>query len=199
MPDKLEALFRMQRALNEEVFARHPPRFTDAPGAEVSGQARFPFAAQARGEDAAAIWRAFQAGEAPAHAVRDWLLHFARAIIHEAVELSDSCNWKWWSDDPPVDMQNARVEVVDLWHFLLSATIVAGMTPADLFEVYRQKWEVNRRRQGAGYSRATKDEAENRAIRVRRRKKKAKRKAGKKTRAGKKPMAKRKRARRRVR
>ena len=172
MPDRLGELFRMQRSLNEVIFERHPPDFSRVP--EPAGQARFPFARVARPDEARLIWQAFIDGTAPPEAVRDWLLNYARALLHEATELEDSCNWKWWSNDPPIDLQNARVEVIDLWHFLISASLVVGLKPQDVYEVYRQKWRVNRARQERGYSRAGKDEAENRAIGIKRRPKRPK-------------------------
>jgi len=47
-----------------------------------------------------------------------------RCIYMEAVEAIDSFNWKHWKDiegDP--DLDNARVELVDIWHFLMSEAI----------------------------------------------------------------------------
>jgi len=166
MPDRLAELFRMQQDLNEIIFRKHPPDFSRVP--EAPGQARFPFARVAVGAESKQIWRAFRERQAPPEAVRDWVLNYARAIIHEAAELEDSCNWKWWSNDPPIDLQNARVEVIDLWHFLISASIVVGLGPEDVHDVYRQKWRVNRSRQERGYSRAGKTEDENLAIAPRR-------------------------------
>jgi dimeric dUTPase (all-alpha-NTP-PPase superfamily) len=58
-------------------------------------------------------------------------------------------------------MQNARVEVIDLWHFLISLSMCVGLKPDDILDVYRQKHAVNRQRQDNGYSRATKDESDN--------------------------------------
>ena len=87
-------------------------------------------------------------------------------MIHEAVELEDSCAWKWWSDDEPIDLQNARVEVIDLWHFLISASMVVGLSAADMVGLYLQKHAVNKQRQDQGYSRATKSEDDNRSLGV---------------------------------
>jgi hypothetical protein len=176
MPDLLHELFRMQRELNEMIFAKHPPDFSRVPksAARAPAEARgFPRGRSARPAEARAIWRAFVEGTAPPEAVRDWTLNYARALVHEAAELEDSCNWKWWSNDPPIDLQNARVEVIDLWHFLISASLVVGLSPQDVYEVYRQKWRVNRARQVRGYSRAGKTEDENRAIAPRGGKKRA--------------------------
>lgn len=93
-----------------------------------------------------------------------WLLRNARAIIHEAVELEDSCLWKWWSKDKDIDLQNIRVEIVDLWHFLLSITMFAGLDADELYRLYRKKLLINHRRQDKNYSKKTKDESDNLSV-----------------------------------
>lgn len=42
-----------------------------------------------------------------------------RAIRVEAAELTDHLGWKWWKKQEP-DWDQARLEVVDIWHFMLS-------------------------------------------------------------------------------
>ncbi len=49
-----------------------------------------------------------------------WLLNYTRAMSQEMAELIDSVPWKWWAKYQKFDAQNARVEVVDLFHFLIS-------------------------------------------------------------------------------
>lgn len=44
------------------------------------------------------------------------------AIFVELGELLTSVGYKWWKDNP-VDMLNAKTEVVDVWHFLMSKLI----------------------------------------------------------------------------
>ena len=138
--DKLDQLYAMQRDLNEYIFRK-----------------------QDLGENA---WEEFIERKATPEAMRDWTLNLCRALINEGVELEDSCNWKWWSNDPPIDLQNARVEVVDLWHFLLSLSMVVGLKPEDIFELYSKKYEVNKKRQDDGYSRNSKTEDDNKDLTV---------------------------------
>ena len=45
--------------------------------------------------------------------------NFDTAILVEAVELIDSFHWAWWKDGVD-NLANAKVEVVDILHFLLS-------------------------------------------------------------------------------
>lgn len=46
------------------------------------------------------------------------------AIMVEAVEAFDHTNWKWWKDTTAEpDWDQVRMEVVDVWHFLISKMI----------------------------------------------------------------------------
>jgi dimeric dUTPase (all-alpha-NTP-PPase superfamily) len=91
-----------------------------------------------------------------------WLLQYCRAMSPEIAELVDCVPWKWWAKYQTFDQQNARVEIVDLLHFLISAAQVVGMSAEDLFEAYQKKHQVNLNRQASGYS--VKDESDNRQI-----------------------------------
>jgi dimeric dUTPase (all-alpha-NTP-PPase superfamily) len=81
-----------------------------------------------------------------------WVLNYCRAMSQEIAELTDSVPWKWWAKYQTFDEQNARVEVVDLFHFLISLAQVLGMSADDVFNAYVKKNEVNLRRQEAGYA-----------------------------------------------
>jgi len=50
----------------------------------------------------------------------EWVLNYCRAMTQEVAELTDSVPWKWWAKYQKFDKQNARVEVADLFHFLIS-------------------------------------------------------------------------------
>ena len=91
-----------------------------------------------------------------------WLLNYCRAMSQEIAELTDSVPWKWWAKYQKFDEQNARVEVVDLFHFLISLAQVLGMSADDVFNAYLKKNEVNFRRQQTGYQ--EKDPADSKHI-----------------------------------
>ena len=91
-----------------------------------------------------------------------WVLNYTRAMTQEISELIDSVPWKWWAKYQKFDDQNARVEVIDLFHFLISIAQALGMTAEDVFQAYVKKNEVNHQRQESGY--AKKDEADSRHI-----------------------------------
>ena len=91
-----------------------------------------------------------------------WILNYCRAMTQEIAELTDSVPWKWWARYQQFDQQNARVEVVDLFHFLISLAQVLGMSADDVFQAYLKKNEVNFQRQDSGY--AAKDEGDSKHI-----------------------------------
>ena len=93
---------------------------------------------------------------------QQWVLNYCRAMTQEVAELTDSVPWKWWAKYQKFDKQNARVEVIDLLHFLISIAQVLEMTPADIYEAYAKKHQVNLSRQEQGYH--TKDEHDSRHI-----------------------------------
>ena len=91
-----------------------------------------------------------------------WLLNYCRAMSQEIAELTDSVPWKWWAKYQKFDEQNARVEVVDLFHFLISLAQVLGMSADDVFQAYVRKNEVNFQRQETGYT--VKDEHDSKHV-----------------------------------
>lgn len=88
----------------------------------------------------------------PADEQPEWILNYCRALSQETAELVDSVPWKWWAKYQDYDKQNARVEIVDMFHFLISLAQVAGMTAEDVFAIYMQKNKLNHKRQDSGYS-----------------------------------------------
>jgi dimeric dUTPase (all-alpha-NTP-PPase superfamily) len=52
-----------------------------------------------------------------------------RCIYMEVVEAIDSFNWKHWKDiNANADWDNAQVEIVDIWHFIMSEAIFLKQT-----------------------------------------------------------------------
>lgn len=91
-----------------------------------------------------------------------WVLNYSRAMTQEIAELTDSVPWKWWAKYQKFDEQNAKVEVVDLFHFLVSLALTLGMTADDVFNAYVKKNQINHQRQESGYT--VKDENDSRGV-----------------------------------
>ncbi len=88
-----------------------------------------------------------------------WVLNYTRAMQQEMAELVDSVPWKWWARYQDFDLQNARVEVVDLFHFLISLAQTLGMSADDVFDAYVKKNKVNHERQESGYQEKDHDDS----------------------------------------
>ena len=85
--------------------------------------------------------------------------NYSRALQQETAELVDSVPWKWWAKYQKFDEQNARVEVIDLFHFLVSIAQVLGMSADDIYDIYCKKNLINHKRQESGYVAKDKDDS----------------------------------------
>ena len=87
---------------------------------------------------------------------------FTRAIWIECAELMDHYGWKWWKHQD-ADLDQVKLELVDIWHFGLSALIIQHqdsmwalpMSFEDLYTIYVPKNVLNVFRQENGYKEGT--------------------------------------------
>ena len=100
-----------------------------------------------------------------------WLNDYIVAAGNELEELRDCTFWKHWCAEAQAgerfkihDLQNARVEVIDLLFFWISMAQCVGLSAGDVFDLYHQKLKVNHNRQDNGYSMTGKNEADNKSI-----------------------------------
>ena len=73
------------------------------------------------------------------------------AIIHEAVELQSLTNWKWWKTPTEFNEKEAKEELIDIWHFVIQASLELNLTPDNILKEYQRKNEINRQREKDGY------------------------------------------------
>ena len=73
------------------------------------------------------------------------------AITHEAVELQRLTNWKWWKSPTVFKDEEAKEELIDIWHFVLQATIELNMTADDIVKYYSNKNKINKKRKKMNY------------------------------------------------
>ena len=145
--DMLKRIFAMQSDLNDYVFSKN--NLNDLAGDPLTMDTIF----------AAVNQGALKVNDLP----NTWLSNYSRALREEVQELDEELLWKWWSKDE-IDIQNIRVELIDILHFLVSALICSGLTPEKVYDVYCQKHAVNLNRQDSGYNKASKTEADNKGI-----------------------------------
>jgi len=104
-------------------------------------------------------------------AAGQWITNYLLAMGSELEELRDCTYWKHWCKEAKEgkrftlhNLQNARVEVIDMLFFWISLAQCVGLNAEEAFEIYRQKLEVNHNRQTNGYARANKTEDDNKNI-----------------------------------
>ena len=60
---------------------------------------------------------------------------YYRAIWVECAELLDHYGWKWWKHTVP-DMDQSRLELVDIWHFGLSDLMLRGQLSESILTAF---------------------------------------------------------------
>ena len=143
----LEDIFKMQLELNDYVFKKN--NLKDKSGNDLNMQS---IIVSAEKEE-------MMVNDLP----NEWLVNYSKAIKEELLELDDELLWKWWSKDE-IDMQNIRVELIDILHFLVSAMMCAGLSAEKVFDIYRQKHAINIKRQDTEYNKKIKSEDDNKEI-----------------------------------
>ena len=143
----LEDIFKMQLELNDYIFKKN--NLKDKSGNHLNMQSII----------VAAEKEEMMVNDLP----NEWLVNYSKAIKEELLELDDELLWKWWSKDR-VDMQNIRVELIDILHFLVSAMMCAGLSAEKVFDIYRQKHAINIKRQDTEYNKKIKTEDDNKEI-----------------------------------
>ncbi len=101
----------------------------------------------------------------------EWLNNYLAAMSNELEELRDCTFWKHWCQEAKDgkrfqlhDVQNARVEVIDMLFFWISLAQCLGLDAQDVMRLYQQKLGVNHTRQDGNYSMANKTEDDNKDI-----------------------------------
>jgi len=122
-------------------------------------------AAQERGEAAPAGGIRVEVGRA--------LKNYLDALAAECHELQHCLSWKHWYREAREgrqyelqDVQNARVEAIDMLFFWVSLCQLLGLRPADVCRLYAKKLDINHRRQDENRSQSEhgQHEQENRAV-----------------------------------
>ena len=73
------------------------------------------------------------------------------AIIHEAIELQRLTSWKWWKKPTSLNQNAAKEELIDIWHFVIQASLELDLTPDEILDEYKRKNDINRQRERTGY------------------------------------------------
>ena len=100
-----------------------------------------------------------------------WLNNYIAAMSNELEELRNCTYWKHWCSEAKTgrrfelhNLQNARVEVIDMLFFWISLAQCVGLDADEAFNLYLKKLDVNHTRQDTDYSMAAKTEDDNKDI-----------------------------------
>ena len=81
--------------------------------------------------------------------------HFLRdmkdALESELDELQNETGWKPWATSRHVNIDAARSEWIDAWHFMMNIALALGMDEEMILNMYMAKLKKNIARQDAGY------------------------------------------------
>jgi dimeric dUTPase (all-alpha-NTP-PPase superfamily) len=77
----------------------------------------------------------------------EWVVGLTIAMESEIDEIRREVNWKWWKNPKLIDKDALQGEVIDMWHFLLSMSRVAGLEADDIHRLYMEKNAENHARQ----------------------------------------------------
>lgn len=101
------------------------------------------------------------------------LKNYIDALAGECGELQDCLSWKHWYKEAKAgrqyqlqDIQNARVEAVDMLFFWVSICQLLGLSPQEVYRLYAAKLGINHRRQDENRTQAEhgRHEGENRSV-----------------------------------
>lgn len=77
----------------------------------------------------------------------EWVVGITLAMESEIDEIRREVNWKWWKNEKPIDKEALQGEVIDMWHFLISLSLICGLSAEDVYRIYLEKNRENHARQ----------------------------------------------------
>ncbi|PFN86378.1 alpha/beta hydrolase [Bacillus thuringiensis] len=77
----------------------------------------------------------------------EWVVGITLAMESEIDEIRREVNWKWWKNEKPIDKEALQGEIIDMWHFLISLSLLCGLSAEDVYCIYLEKNRENHVRQ----------------------------------------------------
>lgn len=74
---------------------------------------------------------------------RDQEFEWYRAIWIESAELMDHYGWKWWKHQKP-DVEQVKLELIDIWHFGLSILLVNNTSIESITEQVTEALKIEK-------------------------------------------------------
>jgi len=73
------------------------------------------------------------------------------ALFSEVGEALKEVPWKPWKKNQDFNVAKFKIELIDVFHFLINLFLLSGMNSNDVIELFKTKNEINVRRQKNGY------------------------------------------------
>lgn len=73
------------------------------------------------------------------------------ALVDESMEALREIPWKPWKVNNTINLDNFRMELIDIFHFLINLFLYAGMSPQMVWDYFYLKNKTNVQRQKDGY------------------------------------------------
>jgi len=82
----------------------------------------------------------------------EYIKDMCTALMAETVELMEETGWKPWSTSWHINVDSARGEWIDAWHFMMNLANKLGMDETMISQKYQAKADINRRRIRTAYN-----------------------------------------------
>jgi len=73
------------------------------------------------------------------------------ALYDEVGEALREVPWKPWKRNQQFNVSKFRMELIDIFHFLINLCLLSGMNAEDVFTLFQSKNQINKMRQKNGY------------------------------------------------
>lgn len=78
---------------------------------------------------------------------QQWIINELMAMSSEIEEVRDEVGWKWWKQQPEINWDEVRNEMIDIVHFLTAGMLHSGMQADEALKRYINKNVENYKRQ----------------------------------------------------
>ena len=73
------------------------------------------------------------------------------ALFDETSEALKEVPWKPWKQNQQFNVKKFRMELIDVFHFLINLFLLSGMNSRQVINLFKNKNKINRKRQQDGY------------------------------------------------
>lgn len=73
------------------------------------------------------------------------------ALFDEIAEALREIPWKPWKENQGLEVSKFRMELIDVFHFLINLFLLSGMNSREVINLFKNKNKINVKRQKDGY------------------------------------------------